>query len=452
VIAPLLSSLTVIGTYLTFAATQGRGTRVVDLSRTGELILSVGTTLGVTVLSLCLLVPVRRLGLRLRPRYTFPGGAGRQALRLGWAGVVTVGAQQLVLLLMLALALRRGAPEGTYAFFAAAQTAFLLPWAVFAVPLATAVYPRLAAAHTGGDLAGYRVTLARGTRSVVLLCCLGAAALVALADPMARLLNVPAAAAGIAGFAPGLLGYGLFAVLSRALYARGETRVAAVATATGWAITAAAAVLLAAALPGTHRVLALSLANTVGMAALGVLLVAAVRRSAGPGALAGLGRAAAVGLAGALSGAAAGRAVSVGLDRVLAPTPAAVLTVLQGILVGIVVAVAFGAVAYALDRDELRPMIATLTRRLGRRAGRPAGDPPPSDGPGPDRPAPDPPAPGRLVVPRRATSGAAAHGQRDDAAGNDPAADGPDEGPPAGGPTARWPETDSPVRDPKEAP
>ncbi len=363
VIAPLLSSVTVIGAYLGFAVVQGRGTDVGDVSRTGELILSVGTTVGVVVLSLCLLVPLRRLGLRLRPAYRFPGGTGRQVVRLGWAGVVTVGAQQLALLLMLRLAL--AGPPGTNTRFFFAQTIYLLPWAVLAVPLATAAYPALAAARATGADDRYRETLARATRGVLLLSCLGAAALVALAEPVARFFAAGPAAAGIVGFAPGLLGYGLFAVLSRALYARGDSAAAAGATAAGWAVAAVGALVLAGLL--ADRVLALTLGTSAGMLVLGALLAAVVVRRAGRAALAGLGRTAAAGVAAAGVAALAGRAASAGLDRLLGATPAPALTVVQGMLCGVVVLAVFAALAYPLDPHDARPMAGALVRRLARR-------------------------------------------------------------------------------------
>ena len=145
VIAPLLSSVTVMGAYLSYAAIDGARSDFAHLSHAGELTLSVGTTLGVVVLALCLVVPLRRLKVRLRPTFRFPGGEGRQAVRLGWAGAVTVGAQQVMVAVVIALAV--GGPLTRYN---AAQTVFLLPWAVLAVPLATAAYPSLAPAVTNG--------------------------------------------------------------------------------------------------------------------------------------------------------------------------------------------------------------------------------------------------------------------------------------------------------------
>jgi putative peptidoglycan lipid II flippase len=349
VIAPLLSSVTVILAYLTYAEIDGARSGLGQLTPAGELVLSLGTTAGVAVLSLCLFIPVRRLRLRLRPRYRFPGDAGHQVVRLGWAGAATVGSQQLMVLVVLVLA----TGDGEYTGFILAQTLYLLPWAVLAVPLATAAYPTLAARAEHGDEDGYRATLSATVRPIALLACLGAAALAALAVPVAVLLRVPLAAEGIAGLAPGLLGYALFAVLSRALYARGATASAALATAIGWAVAAIVAVLLAQSLPTDHRVLALALANSAGMLVLGVLLVAAVRRRAGPAAVSGLGRSVVAGIVAAGFAALAGRGVVVALGR----TPTVWGGVLECMLGGAVLAVVFVVLAFALDRDGVRRLM-----------------------------------------------------------------------------------------------
>ncbi|MEV0330529.1 lipid II flippase MurJ [Micromonospora echinospora] len=373
VLAPLLSSLTVIVVYLVFGGAEGRGVTVAGVSRGGELILSAGTTLGVVVLSLSLLVPLRRLGLRLRPGYAFTADARARVGGLAVAGAVTVTAQQVALLVILNRV--SGGPTGSPQVFNLAQTMYLLPWAVLAVPLAVAAYPTLAAASAGGDEESYRRTLAPTVRGVLLFSSLGAAALVGTALPVGRFfpLGADATAAAIAGFAPGLLGYGLFAVLSRALYARGDTRPATVAITLGWLAVPVVALPLAAVLPAADRVLAVALANSVGMLLLGGLLLVAVRRAAGPGALAGSLRAGAAGvLAGAVA-ALAGAQVAGALAGTGGGTPTTSRAVLEGMLSGVVVGVVFLAVAYPADRRDVRPLLAGLLRRLpGRgRAGRP---------------------------------------------------------------------------------
>jgi putative peptidoglycan lipid II flippase len=362
VIAPLLSSVTVMAAYLSYAVVDGARSDFAGLTTPGELILSIGTTLGVVVLALCLIIPLRRLHLRLRPAYRFPGAEGRQAVRLGWAGAVTVGSQQVMIAVVIALTASDG-----LTLFNTAQTVFLLPWAVLAVPLATAVYPTLAAAASRRDAAAYDQALAGTARSVMLLAGLGVAALAGLAAPVAYLVGAAPAAPGIAGFAPGLFGYALFALLSRALYARGATVAAAASTAAGWGVAAAGALALSAGLGDDRQVFALGLANALGMSVIGALLVLAVRRHAGPGALAGLGRVTGVGIVAAGIAALAGWGTVVAIGHASGPTPGIAGSLVQGMLGAVVVAVAYVAVAYVLDRPDMRPLAETLARRVRRR-------------------------------------------------------------------------------------
>lgn len=367
VIAPLLSSLVVIVVYLGFTAGAGRLATISGVSRGGELALAAGTTLGVVALSLSLLIPLRRLGLSLRPGYAFAPNVRSRVGGLAVAGAVTVTAQQIALIVSL-----RQVTYGSVVnpgVYNLAQAVYLLPWAVLAVPLAVAAYPTLAAARAAGDEGTYRRTLAPATRGVLIFSCLGAAALIGTAGPVAQVFfeaaTASVATAAIAGFAPGLLGYGLFAVLTRALYARGETRAATLATAAGWLTVPALAVLLGALLPLRDRVLAVTLANSAGMVLLGVLLLIAVRRSAGRDALNGVGRAGAAGLFAGLFAALAGVATARGLAGAGDGTPTTSVALLQGMLSGVVVGVVFLAVAYLTDRRDVQPLLAGSIRRLG---------------------------------------------------------------------------------------
>lgn len=366
VIAPLLSSLTVITVYLTFAAVEGVEARITEVGPLGELILSGGTTLGVAVLSLSLLVPLRGRRLWAPPRYTFPEQARRRIGGLAVAGAASLAGQQVALLVLLNQVV--SGPTGAPVVFNLAQTLYLLPWSVLAVPLAVAAYPSLAAAHAAGDEESYRHTLAPAVRSVLLFSCLGAAALAATAGPVARFFWGGGAdttsIAAIAGFAPGLLGYGLFAILSRALYARGDTRSATTVTAIGWLVVPVAAVVLSAMLPVEYRVLAAALANSAGMLVLGALLVLAVARNAGRDAVAGLGRSMAVGVLAGLTAAVGGAAAANRLVGLTIGTPTKWTSLLHGLAAGLVVMALFLAVAYPLDRQDVRPMVESGRRRL----------------------------------------------------------------------------------------
>jgi putative peptidoglycan lipid II flippase len=337
-LAPLLSSLLVAGAYLLFAGIGG-SPEAEDLARPAELVLGVGTTLGVVALSLCLLIPLRSLRLGLRPSLRFPVGAAPRVRRLALAGVLTLAGQQLVA--AVAIRLASDGPDGTQVVYAAGLTLFLVPWAALAVPLATSAYPGLAERAETGDEPGYRRALAPVTVLVVALAAVAAGVLVAVAGPMARVFLsgapdtvVAALRNTIIAFAPGLLGYALVALLTRALYARGLWKAATVCVVGGWLLAVAADVVLARLLAPEDRGLALGAGHSVGVTVAGFALLVVVARAAGPGALTGVGRTGPAALAGAGLGAAAGliTARAMGADPV--PDSGVLAAVGAGVLVG----------------------------------------------------------------------------------------------------------------------
>jgi len=372
-LAPLLSSTVVLAAYVSFGLLAGVRADLGSAGPREQLVLSGGTTLGVAVLSLCLLVPLRATGVRLRPALRFPAGVGRRARALALAGSAALAAQQVPVVVALLLANGPGVPAGTPTVHGYAETLFLLPWAVLAVPVATSVFPVLSAAADGGDPEAFDRALAGSARTVLLVSGVAAAALVAAAGPAAAVVTgglagaggsagaAGALAAGVAAFGPGLVGYGLYALLTRALYASGATAAATLAAVLGWGVTAAAMVVASAVLPPAERVAALALGSSAGVSVLGVALLAVVRHRCGTAALAGVGRAAAAAVGGGVLAALAGRAVADRLPGEGAPAGAA-----QGMLVGVVVLVVFAVVALAVDRED----VTALARRVPGRGGR----------------------------------------------------------------------------------
>lgn len=365
--APLLSSVVVIGAYVTYAVVAPRGTDLDTLTTGQELILSVGTTLGVVALSLSLLVPLRGIGLRLRPALRFPAGVARQVRALAYAGVSALLAQQISV--VVALLLSNDVSQVTTAVYFQAQTLYLLPWAVLAVPVATTVFPRLSEAWSGGDRQTYQRQLAAATGVIVVLSCGAAAMLVAAARPLARVMvqgapgidSVDALTRGVVGFAAGLLGYGLFALLSRALYAAGQMLTAAVACVTGWLAVVAADLVLVRVLDDADRVLALAVGNSIGMTVLGCGLLWAVLRAAGTKALAGFGAIATASVGGAVVAGAAGWSLEGLLDG------GGVWAALwQGLVVAVVTGLVFAAVLAVSVRGRV---IAALQPMWGDREG-----------------------------------------------------------------------------------
>ena len=364
-LAPLLSSVVVAGAYLVFAALDG-SRDVAGLSTPAELVLGVGTTLGVVVLSLSLLVPVRRLGLRLRPSLRFPVGAAPRVRRLAVAGVLTLAGQQLVA--VVAIRLTGGdAPDGSLVVYGAGLTLFLVPWAALAVPLATSAYPGLSERAEVGDDAGYARALAPVAALVVAASAGAAALLIAVSGPVARVFltsdtdaNVAALRDTTIAFAPGLVGYGLVAVLTRALYARGIWRAPTVCVVGGWLVAIVADVVLAGALPAADRAAALGAGHTLGVTVAGAALLVVVARTAPAGSLAGLPR---IGTA-ALAAAAAGSAAGLGLSRALGADPVpdegVLVAIGVGVLVGALVLVVVLAVMMVAARGPLTAALGAL--------------------------------------------------------------------------------------------
>lgn len=365
-LAPLLSSLVVIFAYVTYGVLAPRGTDVDSVTQGQQLVLSVGTTLGVVVLSLSLLAPLSRTGMRLRPTLRFPAGVAVQATHLAAAGVAILAAQQISVVVALRLSNQHGVPDGAAAAFFQAQTIYLLPWAVLAVPVATSAFPRLSARWDAGDRDAYNNVLAASTRIVVLTMLMATASALALARPVARVIaqsaqgqpSVDPVADGIMAFSLGLVGYGLFACLSRALYASGRARLTAGACVAGWVSVIVVDLVLAAALPADDRVLALSLGNSVGMLILGLLLGWAVRSSHGGPALAGVGRTTLLGVVAGGVGAAVGTVVSHALDQ-----GGVFAAVGQSLVIGLVTMCVFAAVVYLFGRDIVLGSLHTLRDR-----------------------------------------------------------------------------------------
>ncbi|HEX3827578.1 MAG TPA: lipid II flippase MurJ [Sporichthyaceae bacterium] len=338
-LAPLVSSTVVIGAYLLFARLAHGDTGVDTVPRSARAALAVGTTLGVLALAATVTIPIRATGLRLRPRWTFPSGTARQVRGLAAAGVAALLAQQGALLVVIWLANHNGTP-GSVTVYTWAGAVFLLPYAALAVPLATAAFPRIAAATAAGDRAAVARLTAAGARGVMAAGCLGAAVLVAVAAPVSRLfaaggsaLDTARVADGITAIAPGLAGYALAAHLSRVLYAAHRGRRAAVATVAGWVAVAAIDLTAVPALPGRRTVTVLAIGSTIGFTLSGLLLLLAVRRLHGPAALAGLARTGPVTLVAAVLLGEAGRQLGEHLGTTNASGSAVAAAVVGGAVV-----------------------------------------------------------------------------------------------------------------------
>jgi putative peptidoglycan lipid II flippase len=373
-IAPLLSSLVVMASYILYGQMTEPGTSVEQVDAAAVAVLAGGTTLGVVVMSLPLLVPTMRAGVRLRPTLRFPDGVTARARVLAGAGLTALVAQQLAVLTTLWLA-HNSSSSGTIVVYQYVQAVYLLPYAVLAVPVATSAFPALA--HAEGGEAGQQSTLSRALQGIVVLMGLAVAVLVAVAAPVGSFFAALDRSQGSGGgpaldalpdallaYAPGLVGFGAAALLTRALYVRGRPSHAALAVAGGWLVAALWPLLT---LPkdagptGTLR--SLGVACSVGMSLSAVALAVLVRRSWGPAALRGTGRTlgaavVAAALAAGVGDAAAFYWSSEGLAGAVA----------VGTGVAVLVAAVYLAVMMVADRSAMRSAVQRGRQRRGRSA------------------------------------------------------------------------------------
>ena len=353
-IGPAVSSLVLIAAYLSFVP-LAKGLPLASLPLAAELVLSVGTTLGVAALVLVGAVPTWRLHLRLRPTLRFPPGVARRAGGLALVGVVELIVIDTASLAVIALANGRG-DTGAIVLFNYASQVFNTVAGVLALSIVYSAFPVLSAR----DGPVFARTCAGSTRAVLLMSWLGAAVMAAMALPTAHVLarqpdQVAQLVEAFALFAPGIAGTAVIANLSRAMLAIGRLKVAAAAMAGSWLLVIVASVILAELAPARLVVAALALANTIGPTAVAVPLVVVTRRICGRAAVEGTGHAMLAGLAAGLAGTGVGVAVSLadsGGGKLLAAVVA--------VAAAVAATVAFGAIAFLLDRGDLRAVAGRL--------------------------------------------------------------------------------------------
>jgi putative peptidoglycan lipid II flippase len=237
--APVLNNLVVAATLITFARVVG--STGLELDTGARTLLAAGTTAGVVLQALVLLPFLRGEKLRFRPDIADP--AVRRVLRLSVFVIGYVAINQLGLWVILALA--NGVRGGVTAY----QVAFMffqLPHGLFAVSLATALFPDLARAASTSNWDAFRERFAVGVRGIFYLLAPAAVGYVLLAGPITRLVLVrgvadardaAAVASVLEAFAIGLVFFSVFQLMTRCFYALGDTRTPTALNAVGVAVT-----------------------------------------------------------------------------------------------------------------------------------------------------------------------------------------------------------------------
>ncbi|HEX2321865.1 MAG TPA: lipid II flippase MurJ [Streptosporangiaceae bacterium] len=357
-LAPLVASVVLISSYLTFDLLS-RNSALSNLSTPMELVLSGGATLGVAGMVVVGAIPTARLRLRLRPAFRFPPGVARRAGGLVSVGLIEVIVQQTSAVAVIALANGRG-ETGALVMFNYASQVFNSLNAVLALSIVLSAFPVL----SSRDGTVFDRTCAGSTRAVLLVASLGMALVAAVAIPAAQVLathpsQVPQLIEGFVFFAPGLVGAGVLANVTRALLAIGRLKVACVGVAGSSLLAAVAQIVLAEVVPTNFVVGALALGNSIGMVGAAIPMVMITRRIRGRAAVEGVGRTTLTALAAAIVSAVAGLSVSIAW-----PTTHKLLAIVVGVFAAAAAVIAFGAVAYILDNGDLKVVVARLAQTL----------------------------------------------------------------------------------------
>jgi putative peptidoglycan lipid II flippase len=245
--APALNNVVAIGTLGLYISLYGRylpGKDDPELWTGAQTaVLAGGTTLGIVLQALLLLWPLGRLGLGLKLKLGWRGmgfaATGKVAL---WSLATMVIANTAYLfygsIASSATAARAevagsGASiPGEYALNTA-QLIAMLPHSVFVLSVATVLFNRLSHQQSAGALDDVRGTVSSGLRTIGIASVFGAAAVVVLAGPLARLFagSGPTAAASAASMgqvlailAAGMPFMSIYFFLGRVFYAEEDAK------------------------------------------------------------------------------------------------------------------------------------------------------------------------------------------------------------------------------------
>jgi putative peptidoglycan lipid II flippase len=365
--APVLNNLLVIATALVFIALPGPRPPTPDgITTTQVLVLGLGSTGGVLLMTLALLPSLRAAGFRYRPRLEWRHPGLRRAVRLaGWMLVYVVTGQVGFLVVVRLASDTTSLPTYSYAY-----QIFQLPHAVLALSVITALLPRMSRHAADGRPELIRKELSTGVRLAAVALLPSALGLVVLGRPLAVAVfdHGATSAAEAARIGSALMAFGValpfysaFQLQLRAFYAMQDSRTPALVNLAVVGTNLATAVGLAALLPDRLRAVGLAAAFGLGYAA-GLALTTRLlhRRLAGldgPRVRRTLARV----LVAALPAGAAAGLVAAGVRAVAGggPVPAGAAVALGGTA---------GAAVYAAA--ALRLGIPELSLVLGRMAGR----------------------------------------------------------------------------------
>lgn len=235
--APIANNLVAVVMLVIYLVLYGKATESEYQQALGgnqELLLGVGSTLGIAVQLLILLPYLRAAGFSYRPRFDFRDEGLAKTLALGGWTVLFVVVNQLAYFVVINQAAGGTVtdPEGTgYTVYSNAFLIMMVPHSIITVSLATAILPRISAYAADHRLPDLGRTIGSTLRSALALVLPIAALLPVLAADVSNVLFGWAEegtherfAPTLALFAPGLVFFTVHYLMLRGFYALEQTR------------------------------------------------------------------------------------------------------------------------------------------------------------------------------------------------------------------------------------
>lgn len=231
-IANNLIAITVLGLYLLVWGPADAAEEVGPYTNGQELLLGLGSTLGIVVQFLILVPYLRRAGFRYRPRFDFRGTGLGHTARLGLWTVLFVVVNQLAYLVVTRLA-SSGTVEGGGTGNTVYSSSFLImmvPHAIVTVSLTTAILPRLSGYANDERLSDMGAMIGSTLRTALVVVLPFAVLVPIVSRDIAGVLfsagaGDPAAfAPTLAVFGPALVFFTVHYLMLRGFYALEQTR------------------------------------------------------------------------------------------------------------------------------------------------------------------------------------------------------------------------------------
>ncbi|MEZ5093575.1 murein biosynthesis integral membrane protein MurJ [Nocardioides sp.] len=243
--APIANNVVSIAVLVSYLLVYGPASDLCGGFSSGqELLLGLGSTVGIAVQLLVLIPYLKAAGFTFRPRFDFRDAGLGHTLRLGLWTVLFVVVNQIAYTVVVRLASSgtaqaaldscgSGGTQGTgYTVYSQSFLIVMVPHAVVTVSLATAILPRLSSSASDGDLRALAQTLAHTLRTALAVILPFAGLLAVIAPDVANLIfNHGAGAPNFALYAPTLTLFGFALVfftvhylMLRGFYALERTR------------------------------------------------------------------------------------------------------------------------------------------------------------------------------------------------------------------------------------